>query len=106
MHKMVFSWGVVLELVKGLVKAEGGRTPRMGSAPANLRKQAGAARDSRYVWERPLSISGEQPQRRIVQNGRTITSTTIIAAATPGISFIIRIARFESGRSPRASFLP
>jgi hypothetical protein len=34
MHEMVFSWEVALELVKVLVKAEGGRTPRMGRAPA------------------------------------------------------------------------
>jgi hypothetical protein len=31
MHEMVFSWGVLLELVKVLVKAEGGRTPLMGA---------------------------------------------------------------------------
>jgi hypothetical protein len=34
MHKSFFSWGVVLELVNDLVKAEGGRTPPMGSVPA------------------------------------------------------------------------
>jgi hypothetical protein len=36
----------------------------MGSdTPANLRKLAGAARESRYVSKVPLSISREPPER-------------------------------------------
>jgi hypothetical protein len=41
-----------------------------------------------------------------VQNGRTMTKTMMIAAIIPGISLIIRTALPDSGRSPRASFLP
>jgi len=53
MHKLFFSWGVVLELVNDLVKAEGGRTPRMGSVPAIYGKLAGAARESRVCPAAP-----------------------------------------------------
>ena len=69
-------------------------------------KLAGAAHDSRYVSLRPLSICAERRQRRIDQNGRTITSTTISAAAMPGISLTMRTALPDKGRSPLASFLP
>jgi len=103
---MVFSWEFVLELVKDLVKAEGCRTPREEQRTGNLRKLAGAARESRYVSAPRLSISRAPLLRRSDQNGRTITSTTMIAVAIPGISLIIRTALLDSGRSPRASLLP
>jgi hypothetical protein len=38
-------------------KAEGGRTPLLEERFGIFRKLAGAARDSRYVSPRPLSIS-------------------------------------------------
>src|SRR5690242_120578 len=63
--KSVFSWGVVLELVKVELVAEGGRTPRMGTAGGQFsRKLAGSRRDSRYVSPRALSISREAQERR------------------------------------------
>jgi hypothetical protein len=43
---------------------------------------------------------------RAAQNGFTITRMTMIAVATPGISFMMRSALPLTGRSPRASFLP
>ena len=82
----------------------GRRFMRNGS-PANG-ILAGSREESRYVSLRLLSISRGEPLRRNDQKGRTITSTTISAAAIPGISLIIRTARPESGRSPFASFLP
>ena len=71
-----------------------------------LGKLAGAARGVRYVAATVLSMSAEAQQRRIVQNGRTITSTTISAAATPGISLSKRRPRPDNDRSPEASLLP
>ena len=62
--------------------------------------------ESRYVWQMPLSISSRDEARRNAQNGRTMTRTTISAAAMPGISLIMRTALPDSGRSPRANFLP
>lgn len=40
------------------------------------------------------------------QNGLTITSTTMIATATPGTSFMILSPRPLTGRMPFSSFLP
>ena len=57
------------------------------------------------VWTpAPLSISAAE-QRSAAQNGRTITSTTISAAAMPGISFMIRSVRFSSGALARGERL-
>lgn len=95
----------MLELVNDLV-SRGRQDAADGKRAGNLRKLAGAARESRYVRRRLVSISRGRSLRRAVQNGRTITRTTMIAAATPGISFIIRTALFDKGRSPLASLLP
>jgi hypothetical protein len=40
------------------------------------------------------------------QNGFTITRTTMIAAAIPGSSFMIRSVRLSRGRFPDARFFP
>jgi hypothetical protein len=40
------------------------------------------------------------------QNGRTITNTTMIAVAIPGISFIILSERLFSALLPAASLFP
>jgi hypothetical protein len=55
MHKIVFSWGVALELVKYLVKAEGGRTPRMGTRTGNLGNWPGPSLFEVCLADRPVN---------------------------------------------------
>src|SRR5437764_3232551 len=65
---IVFSWGVVLELLKTDRKLRDGRTPEereMERAADNRMELTGAARESRYVWVVPLSISSSGRKRRI-----------------------------------------
>jgi hypothetical protein len=66
MHKTVFSWEVVLELIIiGQSRRAAGRRFGRGTAAGGIGKLAGAVRDSRYVSAVPLSISVAQEQRRI-----------------------------------------
>jgi hypothetical protein len=62
MHGIIFSWGVVLELVKTGRKPEAaGRREGIGTTAGDSRKLAGAALDSRYVSTAAVSISLERP---------------------------------------------
>jgi hypothetical protein len=61
MHVLVFSWGVVLELVMKSIKAGGRQDTAMKKRAGNLRKLAAAALSTRYVRRYRLSISRECP---------------------------------------------
>ena len=70
----------------------------------SLRADGGVNDRSRVMLRPEPSQSLLGP--RVRQKGLTTTSTTMIATATPGTSFMSRSAVPLLGRAPRASDLP